>query len=82
VAIWFMNGTTLINAPDIGNVSLSWTIQGAGADSSTAFSVKCVALVAALSITPRTDFWLRCTLVANGPTRPRPASQHFVSNRG
>jgi hypothetical protein len=47
-----MNGTTLINCPDIGNASLSWTIQGASADLSTAFSVKCLALVAALSITP------------------------------
>ena len=32
VGIWFMNGTTLLNNPDLGNQPTSWTIQGAGAD--------------------------------------------------
>lgn len=32
VAIWLMNGTQVLSAPDLGNVPTSWTIQGASAD--------------------------------------------------
>jgi hypothetical protein len=32
VAIWLINGTQILSAPDVGNVPMSWTIQGANAD--------------------------------------------------
>jgi hypothetical protein len=32
VAMWFMNGTTELSGPVLGNVPTSWTIQGVNAD--------------------------------------------------